>query len=356
MSLPNLKNFYDQSRGAKKVVVVDLGVLGDTVQLIPALWEIKRHYPGSALHVVSSPLGTEVLRLAPCVDRLWPLHVNRANRSLRAHLLTIRGLRGERFDVAFNFIGNDRGTILTGLTGATWRAAHAAGRDHFWNHWLVPYWVPRQDIDMPVFEQHRQVLAACGFNLEPARFDLKVGGSEMEWSATVVPADAIHLSINSGNPYKECPVEFNVGLLKALWGQRPELKVVATTGAKERERERLRKLVSQVHDDRLVVVEKTLSVTEFAAVIARCRLHVGPDSGGMHLAVALNVPTVSFFRQQGAYKCWMPQGPSHSVLSVPCECIDHQNAPCERQGFAACLARIEPVKAAQLVLQQLARP
>jgi ADP-heptose:LPS heptosyltransferase len=355
MSSLNLISFYDQSRGAKKVVVVDLGVLGDAVQLIPALWEIKRHYPGSELHVVSSPLGTDVLRLAPCVDHVWPLHVSPANRSLKAHLQAIRGLRREKFDVAFNFIGNDRGTILTGLTAAAWRAAHAAGRSHFWNRWLVPYWVPRQDVDLPVFEQYRRVLAVCGFYLEPARFDLKVGGAETEWSASVVPPGAIHLSINSGNPYKECPVEFNAGLLKALWETRPELKVVATTGTRERERERLRKLVAQLQDSRLVVVDKTLSVTEFAAVISRCRLHVGPDSGGMHLAVALNVPTVSFFREQAAYKCWMPQGPSHSVLSVPCHCIDHQNAPCERQGYAACLAGIEPAKAAELVLQQLGR-
>src|SRR5262249_44334630 len=157
----------------------------------------------------------------------------------------------EKFDVAFNFIGNDRGTILTGLTAATWRAAHAAGRNHFWNHWLVPYWVPRQDVDLPVFEQYRRVLAACGFGLEPSRFGLKVGDAETKWSASVVPPGAIHLSINSGNPYKECPVEFNVKLLKALWETRPELKVVATTGTRERERERLRKLVAQVQDSRL---------------------------------------------------------------------------------------------------------
>ena len=29
---------------------------------------------------------------------------------------------------------------------------------------------------MLVFEQRRQVLAACGSELEPARFDLKAGG------------------------------------------------------------------------------------------------------------------------------------------------------------------------------------
>jgi len=57
MPSPELQSFAERTRAAAKVIVVDLGFLGDTVHLVPALWEIKHQYPQSAVHVLASPLG-----------------------------------------------------------------------------------------------------------------------------------------------------------------------------------------------------------------------------------------------------------------------------------------------------------
>ena len=65
-----------RTRDARKVIVVALGFLGDSIHLIPALWEIKRNYPGAELHVAATPLGCEVIRLVPCVHRIWPVARN----------------------------------------------------------------------------------------------------------------------------------------------------------------------------------------------------------------------------------------------------------------------------------------
>ncbi len=43
-----LSEFYQQTKSARKIIVVDFGFLGDSVHMIPALWEIKRNYPGRA--------------------------------------------------------------------------------------------------------------------------------------------------------------------------------------------------------------------------------------------------------------------------------------------------------------------
>jgi ADP-heptose:LPS heptosyltransferase len=349
MPQAQLSRYYAQTRAAEKIVVVDLAFLGDTVHLIPALWEIKRHYPQAALHVLTSPVGAEVLQLAPCADHVWPLEIHPDKRTWREHWQVIRALQREKFDVAFNFNGTDRTTILTGLTGARCRIAHAAGRTHFWNRWLVANWVPKQDPDLPVFEQRRQVLSACGLALESPRWDLKVPGEARRWAEQTVPEGAVHVSINSNNPLKEWPLSNHAALLKALWAERPALRVVASASAKERERERLRELATIVDDARLQLLPANLTIAQLAAVLARCKLHVGPDSGVMHLAVALEVPTISFFREQGAYKSWLPIGAAHRVITMPCGCIDHHAAPCEKLGRAECLARIEPEHVAELI-------
>src|SRR5580700_58478 len=244
--MPSPASFYERTRAARKIVVVDFGFLGDALNLIPALWEIKRHYPDAALHVLSSPLGAEVLRLAPCVDRVWPVEIHPKRRTLSAQLAVIRALRREKFDVAFNFSGIDRATIFTGLTGARWRAGHPGGREHFWNRWLIRQWVERQDPNLTVWERHRQTLAACGFTLQPPRFDLRVDEASAQWAEPVVPRGAVHVSINSANPLKEWPLEHYAEMLRAVWQAEPQLPVVVSAGANEREQERLKKFVTLV--------------------------------------------------------------------------------------------------------------
>src|SRR5260370_1227584 len=158
-------HFYSRTRNARKIIVVDLGFLGDTIHLVPALWELRRNYPRAALHVLTSPVGAELLRLVACVERAWAIEMYPEKRTLRQQWQVVRELRREKFDVAFNLNGADRTIFFTALTGAPWRAAYPGGRWHFWNPLLVPVWTPRQEATQPVFEQRRQVLAACGMAL-----------------------------------------------------------------------------------------------------------------------------------------------------------------------------------------------
>ena len=345
----NWANFYSKTRTARKVIVVDLGFLGDTVHLVPALWELKQAYPAAGLHVLTSMVGAEVLRLVPCVDKVWALEMQPAKRTLKQQWRIIRALRRERFDVAFNFSGADRSLFMTALTGARWRVAYPGGRRHFWNSLLIAHWAPRQDPNRVVFEQRRAVLAACGMKLGTVRFGLRIDEHKADWAATIVPSFAMHLSLNSAKATREWPLEHHVQMLEALWTQHPSLAVLATSAVNPREQERLRQFTSLVNDTRLHVLPGTLDIPQLAAVLSRCRLHLGPDSGVLHLAVALGVPTVSFFREQGAFRSFMPSGSRHRVISVPCGCIDHRNAPCEQLGRAECFAQIQPGQVARLV-------
>ena len=265
----------------------------------------------------------------------------------------VRALRRRRFDVAFNFAGVDRATILTALSGARWKVGHAAGRRHFWNSWLIANWVPRQDPDMPVFEQRRQMLAACGYTLEPPRFDLRVDEAAARWAEDAVPKGAIHVSVNSAKPLKEWPLEHYAAMLKAVRRDHPDLRFVASGAPKAREKERLRQLQAAVADPHLQLLPENLSIAQLAAVLRRCRLHLGPDSGVNHLAMALGVPTLSLIREQKEYKAWMPPGPVHRALTVPCGCADTCTEAGGGPEQAACLAGISPDLVAGLVCRHV---
>jgi lipopolysaccharide heptosyltransferase III len=345
-----LASFYPRTRAARKIIVVDLGFLGDSVQLVPALWEIKRHYPEAQLHTLSAPIGAEVLRLAPCVDRAWSFPLGSPSPPWWRHWDLILALRRERFDLAFNFSGADRTIFLTALLGAKWRLAHDAGRRHFWSPWLIRDWVPRRSAELPVFEQRRQVLSACGFRLAAPSWELCLPAAAKQRAESLGTVGAIHFSINASMPLKEWPLRHWIELANRLLSGDAQLSIAASGSSSPREQERLRSLAAGVANERLTVLPPGMPIAELAAVLQRCRLHVGADSGVLHLATALGLPAVAIFRDYAGTKEWLPQGEAHSHLLAPCPCANSRNPPCALKGEALCLAQITPEQVLEVVM------
>lgn len=349
-----LANFYNETRAAKKVIVVDLGFLGDTIHLLPTLHELKRNYSQAELHVLTSQVGCEVLGLAPCVDRAWAIEMSPQKRSLRQQWQVLRALRGEQFDVAFNFSGADRTIFMTALTGARSRVAYRGGRAHFWSRWLVPCWIPFIQPTGPVFERRREMLKLCGLDLAPPRFDLQVPDSARDWAAAQVPEGAIHFSINASTHLKEWPLENWIELGKQV-SKETNIKILATGSENPRERSRLDAFASALKDSRAQIFSG-LSIARLGALISRCSLQIGADSGVLHLAMALGLPTISLFRKYPTLRGWLPLGPQHRSFTVNCACIGQKHAACLKRPAAVCLNEIHPDAVAKAVHEILAAP
>ncbi|OGU15537.1 MAG: hypothetical protein A2076_12780 [Geobacteraceae bacterium GWC2_53_11] len=99
------------------------------------------------------------------------------------------------------------------------------------------------------------------------------------------------------------------------------------------------------------------TLAETAAVIARTRLVICCDSGVLHIAAGLNIPTVSLFGPSSVKK-WAPQGEKHIVLDhhLPC-------SPCSKFGTippcpidARCMKKITPDEVMEAVRRLLSQP
>ena len=345
---------HSLTRGARRLVVVDLGFLGDTVHLIPPLWDLRLQYPGAEIHVVTTPLGAAVLTLARCVDRVWTVQLGGPKRPalqrLKEQYQLIRSLRQQRFDLAINFTGADRTLILMGLIGARHGMARMPDRWHFWNPLLLQHWVPQPDRRQSVFDQRRAVLAACGIPVEgPPRFDLRISDEARHW-ATAIPAGALHLSLSASTPLKEWALDRWIELGRRLTAGPRQVRLVVTCGSNDREKSRVREFIEKVGPDQITeVVLPTLD--QFAALLGRCRVHIGSDSGPLHLAMALGIPTIALFRNYFGIEEWLPRGPQHQHVAVDCACSGQRQPPCLNRPSADCLAGITP----ESVLAMLAR-
>lgn len=325
----------------RKVLVVDLGFLGDTLHLIPALHELRRRHASAELHVVTTPIGAEVLRLVEAVDRTWEYPLGKPSPPWWRHLDLQWALARERFDLAVNFSGADRTLFVTAFAGIPSRITRMNRRGGVWRRWLAGRWIPAPSRDQPVYEQRRAVLAAAGYTLENPRFDLRLPAQEIAWANQHIPAGAVHLSINASSPFKEWPLDHWAALARSLLTH-PTTRLVATGSPHPREQERLAALAAAVANPGLQILGEPLSIARLAALLQRCALHLGTDSGVTHLAMALGLPTVSVFRQYEGLEEWRPRGDAHQAVLSPCHCVDQPalRPDCAAAGTALCLARI----------------
>ena len=97
----------------RRVLLVRLRSIGDTVLMTPCLQALNEWQPGIEIGVVTEPLAAPVLQGHLLVDHLFV-----TGKSVASRLGLVARLRRRRFDLAFNLHGGTTGMMLTAVSGA----------------------------------------------------------------------------------------------------------------------------------------------------------------------------------------------------------------------------------------------
>lgn len=322
-------------------MVLDLGFLGDTVHLIPALWEVRKAWPDAELHVMVAEHVAELLQVTPWVDRVWGYPRFPKGPKPWQDLGRVSRLRAARFDAVINLNGSDRSSLLTWLSGARWRLGRRPQRGGPM-HWPLQFThvVEFPYHTMPVYEQRWNCLALAGVPVGPNP-DFQVSISvEGRRSAGICPEDDgtyVHLSPFTTQDQKELPESEMVSLLQMLSTETRLPRLVVSCASNERERTKLERILSRLERRPWKVFSGSLKVVDLVSIIAGAKVHLGGDSGALHLALMAGVPTVSWFRSYTGMRDWTPQGERHAVLIGQGD--DRGIAGVSSQSIAAAVAR-----------------
>ena len=144
---------------------------------------------------------------------------------------------------------------------------------------------------------------------------------------------------HASDPYKDWPRPKARALLETMLEAETELGVVLTGGGKDRSGAAA--LMDGLPPGRVWNSAGELKLTQTAAVLAGGRLLVTPDTGVMHLAAALDVPTVTLLAPTRAWGI----GPrsrqaQHTVIEKPLTCDPCRNKRCPYQP-ARCMDQIQ---------------
>jgi lipopolysaccharide heptosyltransferase II len=321
----------------EKILALQFKYFGDAVLMTPALRVLRSHFPGAEIHLLAPEEIAPLFQHLPWLTRVWSMPRRRGRASLGETLPLIRALRREQFDRSVDFASNDRGAILSRLIGAKNRLgwderAGFFGRRFCYTHRVIP------EKEQP-HESLRLAQLLSGWQIPPPALlesEIRADAALADAAKKILPHDsAIICHVASSQPRKEWPLahwaEFHRLATAKGW------QVVFTTARGERESAlmaELRKLASAAQ-----ILPLVTELPLFLAVLARAKVFVSGDTGPLHFATGLGVPTISLFGPTSPAR-WGPIGQRHQILSSGhCNC-ESNSAVCTAARH--CLAEISP--------------
>jgi len=110
-------------------------------------------------------------------------------------------------------------------------------------------------------------------------------------------------------------------------------KVVVVLGPVEAERRGFEQLSSMCQ------LASGLDLAQLAALLSRCNLYVGNDSGVSHVAAAVGACTVAIFGPSNEHR-WAPRGPRVSIVRRESTCSSCGDVSTEISQHCACLTQL----------------
>jgi len=313
-------------RAVRRILVCATGGVGNTILLLPLLRVLRRALPGAALDLLLT--NRTAARLAEdcgwadavlCVEeRQWYVGF--------APIRLFLDLRSRRYDICLRtFLTAPemlRASLAAGMSGAPIRVAYGTPDSNpFETHLLPP------DESVAEIDRHLALAAAIGLEAAPevGRFSAPTRGSDWarRYLAGVAGAErsllGIHPGSDAGFEAKRWPAH-RFGEVAALAGSRLGARVVFVGGPEDREAIEVARRVAG--PGALVAVGQ--DIVETAGLVERCAAFVSNDSGLMHLASAMGVPTLAIFGPTDPVKN-RALDPATVVLRLGLDC-----SPCAR--------------------------
>ena len=321
----------------RKVLVVRLRSIGDTVLATPSLFALKRFLPNAQVDILVEDWVAPVLDNHPHVDNVIALE--RGGFMTRARVA--RELRAANYDVVYNLHGGTTATFLTRATGARHRVgfkSYQYGQLH--NHQAPSPLLLWQQQKTHSVEQQLALLGWTGVPVtDRPRTSLGISPKAAETVERLL--DEAELSgqnialIHPAAAFatKQWAAEKFARVIEFL----AERGISSVAIAAPNEQALLEQLRSQTSVN---VVTFALSLPEVTALAARSRLFVGNDSGIAHIAAAVGTPSVVVFGSSNIAH-WRPwnSGPAEVVFEeMPCQpCHGYF---CEQFAQPDCILRV----------------
>ncbi|HOG17123.1 MAG: ADP-heptose--LPS heptosyltransferase 2 [Syntrophaceae bacterium PtaU1.Bin231] len=350
----------ERKGGATRILVVKADEIGDFVLATVFLRELRLLHPRAEIALVVNPATYNLAELCPYVDEVL-VYRQGVRRLLRPFLLPWRAfrmghalLRQRDFDLAVMPRWDMDGyyaSYIALFSRAKRRIGYSEqanerkkmvnrGFDRLLTE-AIFHEAPKHEV-----ERHLDLIRHLGGRPSSQVLELWLDAADEKYAREALAGQPgtmpIALCPGAGTPWRRWPIERFIELAKRL--KRSYGASFVIVGG--REDASLGRAIGEALGGEVLDVTGRTTLRQTAAILKRCRLYVGNDTGSMHLAAASGVPVVelSCFPAGGPDWHWNsplrfgPWGVAHRILQP-----DGRSAA---EGFAPAIEEITVDRAA----------
>lgn len=314
----------------RRIVVLKPCCIGDVLLSTAALGALRRAFPQAHLAFAVGAWSRAAIEGNPDCDEIvdcGPVAAG-ADYTLADYWRLVRQLRAGRYDLAVVLERSALFALLPLLAGIPWRA----GLDSEWRGCTLTHPVPIQ-YPQHEAELYLDAVRTLGVDTSNARLRYVPSPRDRAWAAAALarfdrPPVALHPG-GAANPgmvlaAKRWPPERYAAVAADLLQQGRDVVLVGGPG----DRDGSAQVRAVLGDQAGAVLDLTGKTTigRLGAVLARCELYVGGDTGPMHLAVAVGTRAVAIFGPSTP-EMYGPFDPASRAVYRPVEC-----SPCFLRG------------------------
>jgi heptosyltransferase III len=321
----------------RKVLLVRLRSIGDTVLSTPSLFALRRFLPEAQIDILVEDWVAPVLDQHPHASNVVVLQ--RGGVMSRAQVA--RQIRSTGYDVVYNLHGGTTATFLTRATGAH----HRVGFENYQYAQLHNHQAPSPLLLWGQQKTHsvEQQLALLGWTGVPVTdrppthvaITPSAAGAVQQMLVDAGLADRQIALIHPAAAFatKQWATQNFARVAESL----AERGFASVAIAAPNERELLAELQAQASAP---IVTFDLSLPEVAALAARSQIFVGNDSGIAHIAAAVGAPSVVIFGSSNVAH-WRPWNKSAAeVVLEEMQCQPCHGYFCEKFPQPECILRV----------------
>lgn len=334
----------------KKILIRGVNWIGDAVLTIPAVKTVRKAFPEAHISLLVKPWVSDIFQGNPDIDEVI-LYDSRF-KGFYGRLKLAGILRAKKFDTAILLQNAFDAALISLLAGIPERIGYKRDGRGLLLTKAIP--VSEEILKQHQVDYYQNILRAI--DIEPAGIQpyIYLTDSEREEARTALTSffskdETPLIGINPGATYgsaKRWPPEHFAGLIiriinelegkVIIFGSEAEMTIaneIITEINKIKIRIKLEKCGS-----RIMVMSGKTSLRELSALISECDAFITNDSGPMHMASALFVPTVAIFGSTNPAATG-PYGKGHKVISRELPCSPCMKRECP-EGHLKCMTEI----------------